>query len=310
MNRLRSWALAATLATFFLIFVGGLVRVSGAGLGCPDWPKCFDRWIPPTSVEQLPPHIDPSTFNVTLAWIEYINRLIGVTIGLLILITAILAIRHARRHPRILYPALLSLVLVAFEGWQGGEVVGTKLAPFVVTVHMVIAFILASVLIHLTLQIHWQMHPPAPDARARAVSRWTWPLWIIAIVSVGMGTQIRSDIETLAANNPNETLGALMNQVGWIKLGHPLIGGALLIATWWVGLRIIWKSGIAMPLVQRAAWAFMILSAAQMFLGLVLVAADMPAALRVLHLWLSSFYVGALVVLQLSLRRLAEGHHG
>ncbi len=75
MKRFRHLALFATFATYFAIFMGGLVRVSGAGLGCPDWPKCFGRWFPPTSLSQLPPEIDPSLFNLTLAWIEYINRL-------------------------------------------------------------------------------------------------------------------------------------------------------------------------------------------------------------------------------------------
>jgi len=89
-------SLITTLATFFLIFVGGLVRVSGAGLGCPDWPKCFGRWIPPLRAEDLPAGFDEQTFNVTLAWIEYINRLIGVIVGFLILATALMALKHFR----------------------------------------------------------------------------------------------------------------------------------------------------------------------------------------------------------------------
>jgi len=96
MNNFRRFALLTTVATYFLIFVGGLVRVAGAGLGCPDWPKCFGRWIPPFSVDQIPDHIDASSFNVVLAWIEYTNRLAGMSIGILILITAILAFRHCR----------------------------------------------------------------------------------------------------------------------------------------------------------------------------------------------------------------------
>src|SRR5215467_4170810 len=94
-------ALLTTAATYFLILVGGLVRASGAGLGCPDWPRCFGSWIPPVSAAELPPQFEPSLFNPTLMWTEYLNRLLGVTVGFLILATAVSAWRHHRREPPI-----------------------------------------------------------------------------------------------------------------------------------------------------------------------------------------------------------------
>ena len=83
-QRLALWT---TATTYFLILVGGLVRASGAGLGCPDWPRCFGSWIPPASAADLPPQFDPALFNPTLMWTEYLNRLLGVTVGFLILAT-------------------------------------------------------------------------------------------------------------------------------------------------------------------------------------------------------------------------------
>ena len=121
MKSFRRLAFFSTIATYLLIFVGGLVRVSGAGLGCPDWPKCYGRWFPPLSVNDLPPDIGATSLTVVLSWIEYINRLVGVSVGFLILAVAIMALVRYRKLPKILWPSLLAAVLVAYQGWQGGR---------------------------------------------------------------------------------------------------------------------------------------------------------------------------------------------
>ena len=72
-------AVIATILSYVLIFIGGLVRVSGAGMGCPSWPKCGEGWIPPTNV-------DINQINTTLAWIEFTNRMFGVILGISIII--------------------------------------------------------------------------------------------------------------------------------------------------------------------------------------------------------------------------------
>ena len=142
--------------TYLLIFIGGLVRVAGAGMGCPDWPKCFGRWIPPISVEQLPTHIDPAQFNFVLAWIEYCNRLFGAFIGLMITITCFLAIRYHRKEPKIMIPTIGAFILTLIEGWLGGVLVDTVLNPLTITLHLLLALFIVVLLIsvsytHLTL---------------------------------------------------------------------------------------------------------------------------------------------------------------
>ena len=161
MKSFRRVAFSTTIATYILIFIGGLVRVSGAGLGCPDWPKCFGRWIPPTNISQLPPDIDPTLFNFTLAWIEYFNRLVGVTIGFLIFIAAVLAFKHYRKISRIWIPSVAALVLVAYQGWQGGQVVASQLQPLLVSAHLVIAIIIVGLLIYATQQAYYIENPIA-----------------------------------------------------------------------------------------------------------------------------------------------------
>ena len=79
LNLYQKTALSTIAATLFLIMVGGIVRAAGAGLGCPDWPKCYGLWIPPMHVSELPPGFDVDSFNAFKTWTEYINRLIAVS---------------------------------------------------------------------------------------------------------------------------------------------------------------------------------------------------------------------------------------
>ena len=132
-------AVVSTVLSYLLIFVGGLVRVSGSGLGCPDWPKCFGRWIPPTNISQIPEYIDPSSFNIVLAWIEYGNRLLGVIVGLSIVIMTMIAIIYIRKNKKILFNSLLALFLVGVNGGLGAIVVSSVLNPFIVSLHMILA---------------------------------------------------------------------------------------------------------------------------------------------------------------------------
>src|SRR4029077_6655523 len=144
-------ALLTTAATYFLILVGGLVRASGAGLGCPDWPRCFGSWIPPASAAQLPPQFDPALFNPTLMWTEYVNRLIGVTVGFLILGALVPAWRHHRDDPKILWPTVAAVLLTGFEGWLGGRVVAHELAAWIVPVHLTVALVIVQLLLFATV---------------------------------------------------------------------------------------------------------------------------------------------------------------
>ncbi|NJL95740.1 MAG: heme A synthase, partial [Anaerolineae bacterium] len=154
MNRYQKWAVATTLATFLLIVIGGLVRASDAGLGCPDWPTCFGQPYPPFTHAELlareahiPADFDVANFDVRLAWIEYINRLSGAVIGLLVIGTLASAIVDHRRNKRILYPTVLAFITVVINGWLGSQVVASRLQPIVISMHLLLAWVQALLLI-------------------------------------------------------------------------------------------------------------------------------------------------------------------
>ncbi|MEW5702320.1 MAG: COX15/CtaA family protein [Candidatus Zixiibacteriota bacterium] len=311
MTGLRRWLVATTAATYLLIFVGGLVRVSGAGLGCPDWPKCFGRWIPPTDIGQVPSDFDPAQFNITLAWMEYVNRLIGVTIGVLILISAIRSIQRARHRPRILYPVLVALLLVAIQGWQGGRVVGSQLAPFVVTIHMVLAFVIVSLLLYATLESHHEGRAGAVETGGptRGLRRWLGLLWALSIVAIGLGTQVRSDVGELQKAHPAFTGLDVLAQVGAVRIWHLVLGILIVVASGYVSVVILRWARTKTRLLTYGARALAALSAIQVLIGFLLVAVGLPAALQVFHLWISSLYIGALLVVQFAGARSREDAH-
>ena len=89
MRFIKKWVLATFILTFLEIIAGGVVRTTQSGMGCPDWPKCFGLWVPPTNASELPANFESflkaqdidHTFNAYHTWIEYINRLLGVLLG-------------------------------------------------------------------------------------------------------------------------------------------------------------------------------------------------------------------------------------
>lgn len=307
MRRFRLFALAGTAATYFLIFVGGLVRVAGAGLGCPDWPKCFGRWFPPTSISQLPPDIDPATFNFALAWIEYVNRLIGMTVGLLIGSAAIWALISYRRYPKIVIPAAIAGVMVAYQGWQGGQVVSSELEPLLVSVHMGLAFIIAALMLYVTLQawyIEKEKVSPVPVDGNASIGGLPWQLAglsIIAIIQVISGTQVRTALEMAAEAFPHLPPSEWLDKAGSIHLIHTGLGVILTLATWKIGSKILRVT--TQDIVIRGAWAAMILAAGQLLIGAILSLAGIPGILRLFHLLLSGLYMGMLVLLYSALHR-------
>ncbi|MDH3889761.1 MAG: COX15/CtaA family protein [candidate division Zixibacteria bacterium] len=309
MNDFRKVALAATIATYLLILMGGLVRVSGAGLGCPDWPTCFGRWIPPTSVEQLPPDIDTEQFNFRLAWTEYINRLLGMIVGLLIAYTAILALMQYRRTPRILYPSIAAAVLVAIEGWQGSQVVASELKPIIVSAHMVLALIIVCLLTYVAHLAHMLEADASSSYRLPNTSRNLLAgLGVITALQVALGIHLRETLEIIAAGFSGLTEQEWLARVGLPNHIHLFIGILLAVSTWLVMLKILRIKDNCSPMVKKAARVLLVLSLLQLMVGLSFIPWGRVPVLQLMHMWLPTLYIGTLLLLYLagrSSRRLA-----
>ncbi len=230
-RRFHRLCLATLVAVYFLILVGGVVRATGSGMGCPDWPTCFGQWVPPTRIEQLPPDykeqyasyrdqknkkfakylsligldqiaariltdetvLVEEDFNATKTWIEYMNRLVGVAIGLLIIGVCLASWPLRRTMPGLYFGSIGLLILVIFQGWFGSIVVSTNLTAWTITVHMFLAIVMVGLLAWLLVR-SGDSNPVVPSN----VKPWLLAGIITLIVQIFLGTQVRESLDRLA----------------------------------------------------------------------------------------------------------------
>lgn len=206
--RFRRLGMLTICAVYFVILVGGIVRASGAGMGCPDWPTCFGQWIPPTAESQLPENYQEiyaergyknTQFNPVKTWTEYANRLVGVTIGFLILLTAWASRIYLKADKSIFYLSLTILFLTGFQGWLGSAVVASNLQPFMITLHMLLALFIVALLIY---AIAKSQRPYLAQIDSSQIPSLVKTVIICAmgltLIQVAMGTQVREAVDFIA----------------------------------------------------------------------------------------------------------------
>lgn len=213
----RRFGIITIVAVYLLILVGGIVRSTGSGMGCPDWPKCFGMWIPPTDISQLPTNYqeiyqvaghDIEPFNAVKTWVEYINRLIGALIGFFILITLVLSTAFWKKDRIIFVLSLFTFLLVFFQAWIGAKVVSTNLAGWMITIHMVLAILIVFLLIYAVARSHKGF---VQIEKIQKISRINMILIIgiiLSLLQVVLGTQVRENIDEVAKE--------ILNRSDWI----------------------------------------------------------------------------------------------
>ncbi|MBO0930759.1 COX15/CtaA family protein [Fibrella aquatilis] len=204
----RRLALLTVLSVFLLILVGGVVRSTGSGMGCPDWPKCFGQWVPPTDVSELPANYQQIyahrgykdvQFNATKTWIEYLNRLLGALIGLFIFLTFAASIKaYWRRDRPIVGFSFLAFLLVGFQGWLGAKVVASVLSGWLITLHMLLALIIVGVLLYVAARSQAHVKSVVPVTAKPTVYRWLWISTGLLLFQLLLGTQVREMVDEVA----------------------------------------------------------------------------------------------------------------
>ncbi|MGZ8188520.1 MAG: COX15/CtaA family protein [Methylosarcina sp.] len=206
--RFRRLGILTIVAVYLVILAGGIVRASGAGMGCPDWPTCFGQWIPPTDEAQLPANYheiyaqrgyENTQFNPVKTWTEYSNRLIGATTGLLVILTAWASRIFLRTDKTIFYLSAASVFLIGFQGWLGSTVVASNLKPIMITLHMLLALVIVALLIYTIARSQRdslsRIDSSGLPAKFKAV---LIAAMIMTLLQVMMGTQVREAVDFIA----------------------------------------------------------------------------------------------------------------
>ena len=232
MNNLYRKTIISIVIVYLVILAGGIVRMTGSGMGCPDWPKCFGFLIPPTERSQLEwksnseynknqiviideklfyannkfkskskfemsnwskyTKHDYSKFNVYHTWIEYINRLIGAIAGLSVLILFVNSLKFLKTKKIITGLSFLALIAIIFQAWLGKMVVDSNLTANTITVHMLMAIILLFILFSILAISN-------PSKKRVKISRNISILVLISIVllliQIITGTEVRKFID-------------------------------------------------------------------------------------------------------------------
>lgn len=319
------------MAVYLLILVGGVVRSTGSGMGCPDWPKCFGQWVPPTSVEQLPENYkevysahrqkknqkfakylnafglnetadkilndasvkEESDFNPTKTLIEYVNRLVGVVIGFLIFAVFVYSWRYRKAKTGITVVAFLTFILVGFQGWIGSIVVSTNLTPWVVTVHMFLAMVIVAMLVWLVHRAGvYQQMVHANKKVSMLTNFLLGACMIVLLVQIMLGTQVREAIDLVATQ--------ISAREGWISA----IGSDFIIhrSFSWVVLALhvlltvkLWKT----ERLNRFVLSVIVLILGTIFTGLGMAWFAVPPFLQPVHLTLATVTFGVQFLLLL-----------
>ncbi len=273
-----------------MILAGGVVRMTQSGMGCPDWPRCFGRWIPPTNESQLPSnykelysfkYVDTS-FNPYHTWVEYINRMLGAILGLLLVIQFFWSLVFYRSDKRIVWLSLAVLLLTGFQGWLGSKVVEANLEAVKVTTHMLVALLIAAfsiTIIHLS-------SPNKSYADNKGLKRLSMLAIALLLIQIVLGTQVREQIDHISAQLNFTERDIWISRLNGIFYVHRSF--SIAVAALCVYLFFKYKRYQTLQTGSRLMLTCVLFN---IFLGIVMTYFDIPSVAQPLHLLSSSLLI-------------------
>ena len=332
MNRFQRIAVTAFVCLEVLIFIGAMVRATGSGLGCPDWPFCYGCVVPPTSADQIDftklnldkfkkkaeQHgRDPNTitveslraeFNPVATWVEYGNRLSSIPVSLSVLALLIASFGQLKLgRPGVVGASVAAFILLIVNAWLGARVVLSGLQPGTITIHMALAVVMVCVVVYAA----WRgTHKPwtfdiksssnAAAAGSATIRLWALILFALIVIEGIMGSQVREMTDSLAKTHFGQPRLAWSRELEqtWVYLVHRSFSWLILL----LGGFLVMKSRPADLTATKLQKIIFGLIIGQMCLGIVLSQVGIVAIAQICHIGLSSLLVSALFLWLLAAR--------
>ncbi|WP_036196328.1 COX15/CtaA family protein [Maribacter antarcticus] len=320
----RKLAKISLILVYLVIVAGAVVRMTGSGMGCPDWPKCFGYYIPPTEASELEWEAnkaykkgqviilnetlrvarkdtttgiefsaknweeytkhDYAIFNPWHTWIEFINRLLGAVAGLATLLLAFASITYWKKQKKVTLLSWLVVFGMGFQGWLGATVVYSVLQPFKITLHMLMALVIVAFLLYIIFIVNKENKRITYDKPTFLIAVAALSLTLVQVI---LGTQVREFIDhQIDFLGPNAKDLWLQDPTVQFYVHRSLsIGIALINAA--LAYRIL-KFNLGH---LKIYWIFFIL-VLEIFTGIAMYYIDFPFGSQALHLVLAAILFG------------------
>ncbi len=321
----RPLTLLTLVFTLLVILAGSVVRTTESGMGCPDWPKCFGYYIPPTHPDQVnfhpnqsytkgmmvivndtlwratapfksgdvfsreqwekyPKH-DYAEFYVQKTWIEYINRLLGALLGVLVFGCFVTSFFQAKPKRALVLWSFSLVVLTGFQGWLGALVVSSNLAPVKITIHMFAALLLLAIILWVEeISSRSENKTALPKSQDALLKPLVIVALIFTLIQVYLGTQVRESIDMIAESLNHEQRNLWIDMLPSTFIIHRALSLLVFAVNVFVLIRAYDQSNKA---IQKISLLAGVLVFAEIAVGFFFMLFDMPMFLQPSHLILA-----------------------
>ena len=308
-------------------------------MGCPDWPKCFGSYVPPTKLSQLPEGYEQvfqqkrlekvqrfaallkstgfsdlatqlkedryvnkmHAFNPFNTWVEYLNRLLGVVVGLLILIQMWWSLKVRGKGITIPYLGIAIFVITVLQGLVGAVVVATNLIPFTISIHMVLAL---AIVLMITILVYrtgrFDLKEELNQVNLKGLLALSAVLLVGMVIQLWMGLEIRQGVDLLVAEHGESWRLNLKSAFQGVFYFHRSFSLLLASGILFLGYRLH-RSSLSLT-IKRMGYAlggFVIL---EVLAGAIMFYFNIPSILQPVHMTLSVLMIGFIFHIMLYFR--------